>query len=151
MPRVFLLPVLLTGVLAAAGASADDAADKAMKDANGTHELVSIEVDGQAAPADTVKGLRLVIKDGTYKLVKGKEELESGTFQVVEIKGKLAKVDTKVTAGEAKGKTILQLVELTDDKTTHICTTLDGKTRPTEVTAKKGSGQVVAKYQRVKE
>lgn len=58
-------------------------------------------------------------------------------------------IDTEQIVGEHKGKTIQGIYEIDGDKL-RVCMATPGKERPTEFSAKAGSGNSLAVYQREK-
>jgi uncharacterized protein (TIGR03067 family) len=133
------LPVLLI-FFCAFFATADDkdAVKKDLAKFQGTWTFESIEIEGEKVPPESLKGSKLTIKDDTF-IVKEGDITYKGTFKIDPTK-KLKEIDVTFTDGPEKGTTMLGIYEI-DDDTYRPCFKMMGKERPTEFTAKKGSGQ----------
>jgi uncharacterized protein (TIGR03067 family) len=131
------------------GRAADDHAAE-YKKAEGTWLIESQETDGAAVPADFLKPFRAVMKGDTYTLSDGEKEVTTGTYKIVAVKGKTIQYDFTIGSGPDKGVAVSLLAEWVDDDTYRTCARVDRKGRPTEFASKKGSGQTVAVYKRVK-
>jgi uncharacterized protein (TIGR03067 family) len=113
----------------------------------GTWAFESVTVEGEAAPAESLKGAKLVIKGDKFTAHEGKEVLH-GTFTVDP--GKNPKtLDVTFSDGPDKGKTMHGIYELTGD-TYKVCIGMPGKERPKEFASKKGSGHVLEVLKREK-
>jgi hypothetical protein len=109
----------------------DQASDvkEGWKPLQGTWQLSAGENDGQPFPADLIKSLKLVIKDDPTK--------------------KPMTMDVTETEGPNKDKTFPAIYEFSGDKM-RVCYNLGGSTRPKEFSAKAGSKQFLATYQKQK-
>jgi uncharacterized protein (TIGR03067 family) len=133
------LPVLLLFFCAFFAAADDkDAVKKELAKFQGTWIFESIEIEGEKAPPESLKGSKLIIKDDTFS-VKAGDVTYKGTFKIDPTK-KLKEIDVTFTDGPDKGTTMLGIYEL-DDETYRPCFKMNGKDRPTEFTGKKDSGQ----------
>jgi uncharacterized protein (TIGR03067 family) len=121
-------------------ATADDkdAVKKDLAKFQGTWTFESIEIEGEKVPPESLKGSKLIIKDDTFSVKEG-DVTYKGTFKIDPTK-KLKEIDVTFTDGPEKGTTMLGIYEI-DDDTYRPCFKMMGKERPTEFTAKKGSGQ----------
>ncbi len=134
------------GVLFAAGEQ-DDAVKKEMKKLEGAWMMQSFETNGKPAPEETVKQIRLVIKGNQYLVDIGDRKIEM-TFKIDPSKNPKT-IDFTLVQGDEKAVT-LGIYELKDD-TFKMCRTAEaGQKRPTEFSAKEGSGMVLAVYKREK-
>jgi uncharacterized protein (TIGR03067 family) len=134
------------GARAIADDKKDDAAKEEMKKFEGNWQLVASERDGEKAPADVIKTAKAATKAGKVTLsVDGKTVLEAD-FTIDPTK-KPKTIDATPTTGTDKGKKSLGIYEF-DGDTLKIC--YSEKERPTEFTAKKGSGNTLDVYKREK-
>lgn len=143
---------LLTGfgAMGVFGDGPDDAVKKELKAMAGTWRAVSIETDGKKAPDDV---LRIVVmtRDETGKTVirRGDTVVLESMIQKLNPSKKPKTIDTEQTVGEHKGKTVLGIYEI-NESTLRVCLAPPGKERPTEFSAKAGSGNSLAVYMREK-
>ncbi|MFL5244061.1 MAG: PQQ-binding-like beta-propeller repeat protein [Gemmataceae bacterium] len=133
----------------AAGADDKDAVKKDLAKFQGAWIFESIEVEGQMSPVDEFKGIKLVIKDDASFTMNDGDVVYKGTIKIDPAK-KPKEIDVIFTEGPEKGTTMIGIYEL-DDTTYRPCFKLKGKDRPTEFTAKKGSGQVLEALKKVKQ
>ena len=136
-----VVPVLLIG----ADAAKDDVVKRETEKFQGTWQLVSAESDGKKAPEDRVKQTRVVIKGSKHTVYFGDKEV------VREIPFAIDPTTTpkSVTDMLPDGRTIKSIYEL-DGDTLKTCAAAAGKDRPTEFSAKEGSGQTLRVFKRVK-
>jgi uncharacterized protein (TIGR03067 family) len=152
-PMVMALAILLagSGLLIVASDARDEAIKRELKAMEGAWRPVSVEVDGQKAPEEALKE-SVVTRDAAGKVVgrRGAKVVLEGTVKKIDPTKKPKTIDTEVTEGENKGRTILGIYEVKDD-TLRICVALPGKgERPTEFSAKAGSGCAFMIYKREK-
>jgi uncharacterized protein (TIGR03067 family) len=129
----------------------EDAFKKELKALAGTWKPISSETDGNKAPEERLKDSRM-IRDETGKVVgkRGDMVMLEGMVKKIEATKKPKTMDTLVTAGELKGKTIQGIYELEGD-TLKVCVVLpDRGERPTEFSGKAGSGCSLTVYKREK-
>jgi uncharacterized protein (TIGR03067 family) len=144
----------LTGALAlalCAGAVADvkDDAAKETKAAAGTWEVSSMTIDGKEVPLPKEGRPRLTIhEDGSYTVKTGDKVEEKGLGKVTPGKTPTV-VDITASEGPNKGKTMQAIFEVKGDEM-RVCWSEPGKERPTDFTAKEGSGRTLTIYKRVK-
>lgn len=115
--------------------------------ADGGWEIVSMEVNGQAMPAETTEGLKLTITGGKY-FVNKDGEVDRGTFSVDETKSP-KQMDIHPEIGPGAGKTILGIYELTGD-TMRVCYQLQEGERPKGFKTAPDSGELLINYKRAK-
>jgi uncharacterized protein (TIGR03067 family) len=143
MRRVLLL---LVGVLLGGFAVAAEG-DKDLDKLQGTWVRVSVERNGKMVPAEELKNSKLTLKGDKYTLEEGKET-RSGTFKLDS--GKTPKtLDIISDAGPNKGKTLKGIYKIEGDTFTY-CVAGPDKDRPTEFSAKEGSGHTLLVNKREK-
>ncbi len=133
-----------------AGAPADDKADleKEARKFQGTWTFESSEADGQAVPADQLKGLILVFEGDKHTVKKGDEVLQVGVQKLDPSKSPKA-IDVTMTEGPSKGAVMLGIYEI-DGDTLKVCFDPQGKKRPTEFKSPPGSPNFVNVHKRLK-
>jgi uncharacterized protein (TIGR03067 family) len=122
----------------------DDAKDDGKK-MQGTWLPKSGELGGKPFPDETLKTIKLVLKEDKYTATVGSEP-DKGTFKL-DPSAKPKAIDITGTEGPNKGKTIPAIYELTDDTLT-VCYNLGGKDRPTEFKTKAGTQLFLVTYKR---
>jgi uncharacterized protein (TIGR03067 family) len=132
--------VAAVGLLLAADAN-EDAVKKDLKLFEGTWKIVSMELEGMKLPEDQYKDAKLVCKgsDFTYTDIGGTEY--KGTFKIDPSK-KPKTLDVTFTDGPNKGEVLVAIYEI-DETTYKLCAKPMSKDRPTEFSAKQGSGCVL--------
>ena len=143
MRQMLLLAVALALALSSPSAGGD-AKDDAKK-MQGTWVPKSGELAGKPFPDETLKTIKLVIKEGKYTATVGTES-DEGTFKL-DPSAKPKAIDITGNGGPNKGKTIPAIYELTDD-TLKVCYNLGGKDRPTEFKTKEGTQLFLVTYKR---
>jgi uncharacterized protein (TIGR03067 family) len=133
-------------ILSAAHARGRDNKDD-LKAMDGTWQPVSGEQAGEKFPEETLKTIKLVIKEGKWTVTVG-NETDKGTLTLDAAK-KPKEMDIVGTEGPSKDKKFPAIYELTDD-TLKVCYNLDGKERPKEFKTKEGSKDLVLTYKRAK-
>jgi uncharacterized protein (TIGR03067 family) len=143
MRRISLLVVglLFAGVVLAA----EDKKD--LDKIQGTWVRASVERDGKPAPADELKNSKLTIKGDKYTLDDGKEK-RTGTLKLDATKTPKT-LDIISDSGPNKGKTLKGIYKIEDDTFTY-CVAGPDKDRPTEFSAKEGSGHALTVNKREK-
>ena len=114
------------------------------KSTDGTWQLVSAELAGESLPAEAIKSIKMILKNGTYTVYAESED--RGTVQVDTSKSP-ATLDITGTEGPNKGKTFLAIYELKDNRM-KVCYDLSGKSRPTEFKTKAGTLLYLAEYEK---
>lgn len=147
--RTSLAPVLLglSAALSGAPPGEKDSAREDLRRLQGTWVPLKAELGGTAFPTKALEGLRLVIKDNTYRVTAGKET-DEGVLELMP--GKAPKgMDVKGTKGPNKGKSFPAIYEVKGD-TLRVCYDLDGKLRPKEFKTDKGKKHFLVTYERKK-
>jgi uncharacterized protein (TIGR03067 family) len=103
----------------------------------GTWKRVAAEVDGKETPAGELKGTTLTIEGDRYTL-KQAGQVRTGTLKLDSTKSP-KQIDIISAAGPNKGKSLAGIYEL-QGNTFRYCVAQPGKARPTEFSAKAGSG-----------
>jgi len=116
--------------------------------ADGDWEIVSMEANGQAMPAETTEGLKLTVTGDKYSVNKD-GEIDRGTFSIDATKSP-QQMDIHPEIGPGAGKTILAIYELKGD-TMRVCYQLqDGLARPKGFRTAPDSGDLLISYKRAK-
>lgn len=139
------------GASGAAGDDPDEVFKRELKAISGTWRPVSVETDGMKVSEDRLKEtVQTRGEDGKVVIRVGDKVVLEGTVKKVDATKSPKTIDTEVTLGENKGKTVQGIYEV-DGDTLRICVALPGKAeRPTEFTAKAGSNWSLAVYKRAK-
>jgi uncharacterized protein (TIGR03067 family) len=134
-------------------AVADDAGEAVKKEVaalKGDWKILSRIADGKATPAKTIKDRVITFEDGKYTLRDGKEIYASATFKIDPSKDpKWFDLTITTADSEYKGKTQLGIYKVNGDRLTFCIADFDAK-RPTDFTAKKGSGRILTTYRKQK-
>lgn len=139
-----MLAVLCLTLSALSHSWGGDAAEESKK-LEGTWLPTSAELAGDPFPADILKVMKLVIKDGKYTVTVGKQE-DTGTIKV-DPSAKIKSIDVVGMEGPNKGKTFLAIYELNGD-TMKVCYDLSGTNRPTEFKTEKKTKLFLVTYKR---
>jgi uncharacterized protein (TIGR03067 family) len=105
------------------------------------------EFGGKPFPDETLKTIKLVLKDDTYTVTVG-DKVDRGTVKLDASKTPKT-MDITGTEGPNKDKTFSAIYELSGD-TLKVCYNLTGTERPTEFKTKEGTQQFLVTYQRAK-
>jgi uncharacterized protein (TIGR03067 family) len=133
-----------SGSFVAADDAKADAIKKELAKLQGTWQLLSAETDGKLAPAEQVKKIRVVIKENSHTVYFGDKPLaEKVRFEIDPTKKPKTTDDTL-----ADGRVIRGIYEL-DGDTLRSCVAAIGKERPTEFSAKAGTGQTLRVFRRM--
>jgi uncharacterized protein (TIGR03067 family) len=149
--------VIVAVVSLVAGVSLSGAADEAkekavkkeLKALEGTWKLVSREVDGKKDSEESVKDVTATWNEAGTITVRGGEKVITRVTTTLDPTKKPKTTDGTFTEGEDKGKTVLGIYELEGD-TFRVCLARAGDKRPTEFSAKAGSGHTLMVYKREK-
>jgi uncharacterized protein (TIGR03067 family) len=151
--RTLLLALAaVLGLTLAAGAADDDAVKKEVEKFQGSWSAVSLEQDGQRAPAQALTSVKLIFKGDEYIQKMGDRIVERGTQKLDPTKKpKWMDVTVAESAQEdTKGKVQLCIYELEGD-TLRICAAAHGsKERPTKFEAPAGTGNLLMVMKRDK-
>ena len=136
-------------LIGAGSLTADDKAEKDQEALQGTWQPETINQAGQAAPAEALKEFTFVIKNNTYTLSVGGNELENGTFKLDSSK-KPKTIDLEIQSGNDKGKKQPGIYELEVD-TFKVCLAFPGESdRPKELVPKADTKTVSFVFKRQK-
>ena len=115
----------------------------------GTWRLSSKEVNGKKFSEEEIKDV-IATNDGsgTFSVRRGDKVIGEGTVKFDPTK-KPKTVDVTFTEGEHKGQTVLGIYEI-DSDAFRVCVARPGDDRPTEFSAKAGSGRTLIAYKREK-
>jgi uncharacterized protein (TIGR03067 family) len=108
---------------------------------------IEADLGGQRFSDETLKTMKLTLNGGKYSVTVG-GLTDKGTFRLDPTQ-KPPALDITGTEGPNQGKTFLAIYEQTDD-TLRVCYDLEGKKRPTEFRAQKGTQQFLVVYRRQK-
>ncbi len=111
----------------------------------GDWRLVSLEVDGAAAPAGMLAESRLLI-DGDRFRSESPEAIYDGVF-TIDVEATPARIDIEFVEGPEAGNWSYGLYELDDDRLT-LCLGLVGATRPVAFATRSGSGHALERLRR---
>lgn len=145
--------LVLTIILLALGrdvrADEEDAVKRELQALKGTWTLVSREADGKKLGEEELKGVVATRdEEGNVSVRRGDQVLYEANGKIDPTK-KPKTVDVTYTAGPNKGQVLLGIYE-TDGDTHRVCIAQAGGARPTEFSAKAGSGQILVVYKREK-
>jgi uncharacterized protein (TIGR03067 family) len=149
---VILTAAILCGIGVDARVTTDDADAKATaikaeyKRFEGTWRYASIEMEGSAAPEDSLKDMRMTLKGDQF--LAGENGSVKGTY-AIDPTLKPKTIDVIFTLPEGKKRTLLGIYELEGD-TYKVSLGTPGKPRPTEFASKPGSGNAVEILKRIK-
>jgi uncharacterized protein (TIGR03067 family) len=139
--RKQIMWAIAAALLLAADAKNDEAVNKDLKLLEGTWKLASMEVEGTKLPDEQFKDAKLVCTGTDFTFTDGSGTPHKGTFKIDPTK-KPKTIDITFTDGPNKGETMLGIYEVNADTYT-ICAKPMTKERPTEFSAKQGSGCVL--------
>ena len=138
--RRHLMLIAAAGLILAADAR-DDAVKKDVKLFEGTWKVVSLEMEGMKSPEEQYKDAKLVCKGTDFTFTDPGGTEYKGTFKI-DPTAKPKTLDLTFAEGPNKGEVMLGIYEL-DETTFKFCAKPMTKERPTEFSAKQGSGQVL--------
>jgi uncharacterized protein (TIGR03067 family) len=137
------------GSLAAAGDAKEEAIKKDRKAYEGTWRVVSVEADGNSLSEDDAKKYSVInTADGKWTLEADGTTIGQGT-SIIDPTKTPKTIDFTPTEGPNKDKTSLGIYELSGD-TRKLCYAPPGKDRPTEFSARAGTGFVLVQFKREK-
>src|SRR5262249_29705787 len=112
----------------------------------GEWTMVSGEIEGQPMPEAFRKTARRVAKGDETTVTMGGQLFMKAKYTVDPVR-RPRTIDYAMTGGPSRGKTQLGIYEL-DGNTVKFCFASPGKERPTEFSAKAGSGQTLSVWKR---
>ena len=144
--------MLLAGIgLPAAADPPADAFAKELKAMAGTWRPVSAENNGNMSPEGDLKELRWIRDEaGKWALQRSDKTVLEWTVRRIDATKKPKTIDIEVTGGPHKG-TIYQGIYELDGDTLRVCLAQpESAERPTEFSARKGSGFALSEFKREK-
>jgi len=129
--------------------AADDPTDQVKKDMErleGEWSMVSGQINGKAMPDAFLKGSRRVAKDGVTTVTIGGMPFMKAKFTIDPSK-KPKTMDYLILEGLTKGKKQLGIYKI-DGDIVKFCFATPGKDRPTDFTAKEGSGHTLSVWKK---
>ncbi len=153
MTRIPSLAILILVVVAPTVSAADkpstrEAARKDLAALQGTWSLVAMETEGDAVGADEFKGWHVVYDGDTVTLHSDTEVRRHGIITLDPTRKPKA-INTWDQDGPYDDRTVPGIYELKGDSL-KLCFARPGDERPTEFTTKKGTGFLLAVYERRK-
>ncbi len=136
----------LIGVLLAAAAAAAPEYQKA----EGTWQVIGMEMNGVVLPPGGFKDLRMVLKGDTVKALSGGDVIAEGRFRIVGVKGKRVEFDLTLSTGPDKGRTFPAVNEWADADTIRTRIAQPGTPRPLKRDPGPGDRMAVFVIKRVK-
>jgi uncharacterized protein (TIGR03067 family) len=151
--RTHVLMTLAAGCLLVASGPALVAQDakgaaQAMKQLEGTWEVVSITQDGKKVSPEGQPKTHYVVKGGKWQVRKGNQAAEEGTLKI-DPSTTPHHIDVTPTTGEHKGQTMHGIYEVKGDTARDCFAMQAGKQRPKSFSADAGSGCRLTVYRRV--
>jgi uncharacterized protein (TIGR03067 family) len=132
--------------------AAPDAKDKAaaaeLARFQGTWQLLSAETDGKMAPEEQVKKIRVTIEGNHHTVTFDGQPIAKRVKFTFDPTTTPRSTEDTLDDGPNKGKKIRGIYRLEGDDLTSCVAAIDAP-RPTEFTAKAGSGQTLRRFQRV--
>lgn len=135
----------LVVVIAASSAPSEEAVKAELEKFQGTWQLVSAEREGVQTPEEQVKKTRVVIKGNKHSVYFGDDAVVKEIPFVLDP----TKKPKTTTDTLPDGKEIHGIYEL-DGDTLRSCVAAPGKDRPTDFSAKPGSGHTLRIFKRLK-
>jgi uncharacterized protein (TIGR03067 family) len=134
---------------AADGEAKEEAVAKDLQAFKGTWRLSSKEVDGKNFSEEEIKGV-IATNDGLgkFSVRRGDKVIDEGTVKLDPTK-KPRTIDVTFTEGERKGQTAQGIYEIQSDAF-RVCVARPGDERPTDFSARVGSGCTLIVYKRDK-
>ena len=142
--RIHPLLLLPVGLLIAADAKDDDAANKELKKLSGTYVMVSGESKAEKLSEDRIKDAKLMI-DGTEYTASFGGDTVKGTMKVDP-----TKAPKEIEATDSEGKTMLGIYKFENGQFT-VCFAPPGKERPKEFSIKNGTGDFIHVWKKEKD
>jgi uncharacterized protein (TIGR03067 family) len=139
-----LLALAVGGVLAPE--SGDEQATQDSKKLEAAWTATSVLRNSNELPAEQLKDLQIIFRDGSFTFKQGDKTLATGSFRLDPAKTPQA-IDLTTTETDGTKKTTFAIYELADDLL-RICGAQPGEERPSEFAAVDGSGHTLTTFQR---
>jgi uncharacterized protein (TIGR03067 family) len=139
------LVLAISPVVAADGPENDPARE--LEQFQGTWKTVSMVIDGRDVPPEEIEFRQVIITGNNYVVVDGNRTIQRGTFRL-DPAASPKRIDTMPADGPNQGKVDRGIYEL-DGGSVRLCHAPPDKDRPTEFSAKKGTGRWLVLDQRV--
>jgi len=146
MKRLLLI-ILATVFLTAAETPLDEASTKDLEKLQGDWAVLSMTRDGEKIPDDDAQAIFRTVKGTQYTVFRFDKAIGKGTFTLDATK--TPKTIDALAANSPKEKVMRGIYEISGD-TYKVCFGAPGKDRPTEMTAKEGTGHTLTVWQREK-
>ena len=140
-PRALVALCLCAGLAAAQGLAEDD-----LQRQQGTWVAVSLRHDGQDAPREIVQTITRTV-EGAHVVWKRNGKDFAGTALELDPRQDPKAIDVIADGGPARGKRVLGIYKLENDKLT-LCMADPDQPRPREFKAEKGSGHTLMIFTR---
>ena len=144
--RLAVVCLLRTPLAAGAFQRAEERVQRAEEKLAGTWQVVSVEADGQAVPAQQFRGLRMTFKAGKFTAQKGQGDRQEGTYKLDPSKSP-KQIDISRKDGPAAGRNQLAIYSLAGN-TLKICSDNSDKDRPDGFTTRGKEGRVLMTLRR---
>jgi uncharacterized protein (TIGR03067 family) len=132
-----MMALALAFAVAAVGFADEAANKKALKDLEGTYDVLRMEKAGDRAEEAFVKAMSVVVKDGTFKVIFKRNDKNEEKSASLNVDSAAKSIDMTPIEGDNAGKPLLGMFEFGKDQVT-IClaeTVMDR--RPTELKSTK--------------
>jgi uncharacterized protein (TIGR03067 family) len=139
------MPHLVATLVAAAVAFAPE-----YRKAEGTWQVVGMEMNGIELPAGAFKDLRMVLKGNAVRALSGTDAIAAGRYRIVAVKGKRVEFNLTLSAGPDQGKTFPAVNEWVAADTIRTCVVQPGDPRPAKLKPAAGDRAAVFVIKRLK-
>src|SRR5262249_36595880 len=127
------MPHLISFLLFAAVVAAPE-----YKKAEGTWQVIGMEMNGEEIPPAGFKDLRMVLAGNSVRAMNGADVIAEGKYRIVSVKGKRVEFDLHMAGGPDRGKTFPAVNEWVDTDTIRTCIPQPGDPRPAQLNPGKG-------------
>ena len=143
------LLLLAPGILLVTGRpGAEDANRKDLEKLQGDWQAASMVIDGMPLPDDDAQAMFRTVKGNQYTVSHFRKQLGRGTF-TIDAKASPKRIDARPDGPAGKAGPVLGIYEI-EGARFRVCFALQGKERPTDFSAKKGSGHTLTVWEREK-
>jgi len=138
--------LLLSPLAAHAFQSAEERVQREEEKLAGSWEVVSVEADGKAVPAQQFRGLKMTFKAGKFTAQKGQGERQEGTYKLDPSKSP-RQIDISRKDGPEAGRNQLAVYSVVGN-TLKICSAGSDKERPDGFDTRGKEGRVLMTLRR---